>query len=183
MINSDSNSAVDREIFRRFHISDVIILVAAIAVGLALARVAFSGCYPRRPIPAGFHRFYAIECGHAAAFPCVASLTMAFLLLRLRRPTLPLARVTRQPGIVACCMSIMQLVGGGVAASSVGGTSLSNFAFILSPVIGMSVAGAWTVLWLNGWWRPEPGWVDAMGRALGACWITMPLVLFSAFLL
>jgi hypothetical protein len=183
MINSDSNSPVYAETFRRFHVSDVIILVAAIAVGLALARVAFSGCYPRRPIPAGFHRSYAIQCGHAAAFPCVASLTMAFLLLRLRQPRLPLARVMRQPGIVACCTSIIQLVGGGVAASSAGGTSLSNFTFVLSPVIGMSVAGAWTVLWLNGWWKPEPGWLDAMGRALRACWITMPLVLYSAFLL
>jgi len=166
------------------HFLDAMIVMAAIAVGLALARVAFSGCYPRRPIPAGFQRFYAIECGHAAAFPCVASLTIAFPLLRVRRPRPPLARVMRQPGIIACCTSVVQLGAGGVAvASSVGGTSLSNFTFVLSPIIGLSVAGAWAVLWLNGWWRPEPGWVDAMGRALGACWIIMPLVLFSAFLL
>jgi hypothetical protein len=184
MTNSDTTPPMDGQTCRHIQLIDAMILVAAIAVGLALAKVAFSGCYPRRPIPAGFRGFFAIECGHAAVFPCVASLTIAFVPLRLRRPRPPLAHVMRQPGIIACCMSLLQLATGGVAvATSIGGTSLSNFAFFLSPVIGLSIAGAWAVLRLNGWWRPEPGWVDAMGRALGVSWIIMPLVLFSAFLL
>jgi hypothetical protein len=39
-----------------------------------------------------------------------------------------------------------------------------------------AVAGAWLVLALAGWWRPEPGWIDRLGRVLGFLWIVPYLV-------
>jgi hypothetical protein len=117
------------QIGRRFSIGDAMTLVAAVAVGLALAKVAFDGAYPSR--------LHAIECGPAAAFFCVASLSAAFIPLRLRRPRPPLVRVIRQPGAVACGTAIAMLGVGEVSVvNSAGGPSLSQFALVLSPVTG-----------------------------------------------
>jgi hypothetical protein len=33
------------------------------------------------------------------------------------------------------------------------------------------VIGAWAVLALCGRWKPEPCWLDRLGRMLGASWI------------
>src|SRR5262249_37087038 len=152
MTNSDAVPPVGGQSCRRFHLWDAMILVAAIAVGLALGKVTFSACYPRRQIPPAFRRFYAIEGGHAAAFPCVQSLVVAVLPLRLRRPRPPLSRLLRQPGVVACCTSVVVLVIGAIAVRSFGGTSPSSFVFIFSRFTGMNVAVAWVMLWFSGWW-------------------------------
>ncbi len=180
MNHSDEVPATGGQDRRRFHLWDAMILVAAMAVGLAIARVALSQGYPRRLISPRDHLLYAIERGHAAVFSCVAALTAAFLPLRLRRPIPAFPRVCTQPGFVACCIAIVQLMEGAVIASFAE-TAPHTFALALSPAIGISVAGAWLILWFNGWWKAEPGWNDAMGRVLGVCWIVMPVVLYSAF--
>ena len=41
------------------------------------------------------------------------------------------------------------------------------------------VAGAWLVLLLAGWWRPEPSWIDRSGRVLGFLWI-VPYLIYHA---
>ena len=33
------------------------------------------------------------------------------------------------------------------------------------------MAGSWLTLSLNRRWRPEPTWLDRLGRALGLYWI------------
>jgi len=38
------------------------------------------------------------------------------------------------------------------------------------------VAGAWLILMLAGWWRPEPSWIDRLGRVLGLFWVVPYLV-------
>jgi hypothetical protein len=34
-----------------------------------------------------------------------------------------------------------------------------------------AIAGAWTLLALSRRWKPDPGWIDRLGRLLGSCWI------------
>ena len=36
--------------------------------------------------------------------------------------------------------------------------------------IVFTVAGAWLALALSRSWRPEPCWIDRIGRILGICW-------------
>jgi hypothetical protein len=89
----------------------------------------------------------------------------------------------KQPGTVTCCTAITCLIfGGALAVTNPPEPSLSSFILVLSPIIGMGVAGMWYVLRINGWWSTKPDWVEVMGRVLGVCWIVLPLVLSSAFL-
>jgi len=45
--------------------------------------------------------------------------------------------------------------------------------------VAAAVAGAWFVLALAGWWRPEPSWIDRFGRILGFLWI-VPYLIYHA---
>jgi hypothetical protein len=35
------------------------------------------------------------------------------------------------------------------------------------------IAGAWLIMALGGWWKPQRTWIDRLGRALGTAWIAM----------
>ncbi len=45
--------------------------------------------------------------------------------------------------------------------------------------VAAGVAGAWFLLVLAAWWRPEPNWIDRLGRVLGFLWI-VPYLIFHA---
>jgi hypothetical protein len=48
---------------------------------------------------------------------------------------------------------------------------------------GFSVAVAWLTLTLGGRWRPEPSWIDRMGRVLGFYFIAIiPLAILIPYL-
>jgi hypothetical protein len=45
--------------------------------------------------------------------------------------------------------------------------------FFDSAWSGHGIAGAWLIMALGGWWRPEDSAIDRLGRALGAAWIAI----------
>jgi hypothetical protein len=170
---------------RRFTLGDALILVAALAVGCALARLAYLEWrqqYGRRPIPTAYRLSASIELGQALAFWMVTALTLAYWPLRLRRPRPTLGRVMRQPGATACGMAPFFLAELLLLAARDGDGSIPmlGIAGLGSLFTGTGVAVGWSLGW---WWGParaEPGWIDAMGRALGACWMILPVVFFLA---
>jgi hypothetical protein len=119
-----------------------------------------------------------------------AAWSLAWLLLRLRRPRPRLRRLMRQPGMVACTASavvlgirlINHLSIAGLIACHYGGadawgylddiTTQDEMPFVPSQ-IGCAVAAAWAVQALGGCWRPERSWIDRMGRVLGWYWLAM----------
>ena len=48
--------------------------------------------------------------------------------------------------------------------------TLSVMAIMDPNRIVFTVAGAWLALALSRSWRPEPCWIDRIGRILGICW-------------
>jgi hypothetical protein len=48
---------------------------------------------------------------------------------------------------------------------------LLNTLLQVPRVAGFVVAGAWIALGIAGRWRPEAGWIDRLGRAVGVFWI------------
>ena len=61
-------------------------------------------------------------------------------------------------------------------------TTASSFIYLGSPglqtfgwnvELGTAVASAWLLLAVSGRWRAEPGWLDRLGRILGAYWVGM----------
>ena len=105
----------------------------------------------------------------------VGILTVAFLFIRLHRPRPALRRLIWQPGMMACTIIVafipmLFLVNHRVATP------------VLWLAMSAGVATAWLAAWSCGRLRPEPGWIDRLGRVLGACWIAFaayPLFLLS----
>jgi hypothetical protein len=178
-IDASPDILAQRPVCRRFQLWDGMVLIAAIGVGLALGKMVFSERYPKWPIPPEFHLHYAIACGHSAAVPGLTALSIAYFPIRLRRPRPTLVQIMVQPGFAACVTSTATILG--LGAWFISETALSVLAEFLPIIIGMGVAMQWFVLWSSGWWKPEPGWIDRMGRLLGLCWIAMPCFQFSSF--
>jgi hypothetical protein len=92
--------------------------------------------------------------------------TLAMPVIRLRRPRPEMSEVIRQPGTVVCLAAI-------VAPVLVVDISWTFSIRIPATTIA---AGSLLMLWpLSGLapWRPEPSWVDWLGRAVGWGWIVV----------
>jgi hypothetical protein len=139
---------------RRFGVGDAMVLVAAVTIALGMGR---EGCRDLKSVPAS-----------SLVVPPLATLTVAVLVMRLRRPRPPLRKLVRLQGTAACLMAL----------SSAIFLPLVDASRDRTPLI---VAGAWAWLGLKetGFWRPEPTWIDRLGRALGWAWIIVPLAVWT----
>ena len=186
---------------RRFNTIDGMILVAAVAVGLAAA-IAYRG-----QAQADLRRFFGevekwdslfaptfwigavIESGK----PLLLSLTAIMPLLRLRAPRPRLREAMRQPGLAACATVIAVFLIGVVVAvasrlaviSTLGRDSevifesmesWTTFGNNITNRGGEAVVAVWLVLWLSRACRHDGGWIDRLGLVLGSLWV---LYLFS----
>lgn len=133
--------------------------------------------------------------------PFLMAWTLAIPVLRLRTPRPPRRALFRQPGMAACGIASLVLIVqlsaiilrcavewtsaatdawlssrawslGGATASALGDLWLSTHSgFLVSASAGHGIAGAWLIMALGGWWRPERSGIDRLGRALGGAWI------------
>lgn len=158
---------------RRFTIADVMILVAAAALGCLLLRVYHANRPPFIPgYTPPFVWKYATE-----ASPIVIVWPFALLAARAIPPRPTYRRIFRQPGTMACLAALLHLAF--YEVTSYGKAYIHSFGFdveyhfqlLLSA--GYAVAIAWLAMSLVGAWRPEASWVDRAGRALGAYFITI----------
>jgi hypothetical protein len=186
---------------RPFLVSDAMILVAALAVALIWDRGRIVD--PVRwisslaPGPAGLLRRVALGAANVLEFvpPFLAVVSVTVLGLRLRRPRPPLLLLVRQPGTVACAIASLGMVLATLAmlASHYGAAGSLRVAGRLAAadmrpeylggltiLIGGAIAVTWLVLKARRQWLVVPGWIDRLGRWLGAGWMLMILgVLFS----
>jgi hypothetical protein len=124
---------------------------------------------------------------------CGLAWTLSVLLLRLRHPRPPRRHLARQPGAVACATAVLVAVAGALALLLVmverhytrgAYVALTNamvprFLEAMAPYMGVGVLVAWLVLAMNSMWRPEPSWIDRLGRVMGAFWIaTIPILVW-----
>ncbi len=131
--------------------------------------------------------------------------TLAFLILRWRRPRPSWWILARQPGLMACGVATLVLIvqfsaiafrwavawswtaigpSRSPGVSSFGATSLTASAlqhlwlsihsgFLDSASAAHGIAGAWLIMALGGWWRPERSGIDRLGIALGVAWMAL----------
>lgn len=179
---------MDRAPRRKLTIADAMILVAALAIGLVMVRsnlpVGFEPL-PRSPalIP------NAISAWAALLFPSLEVGTVAVSLLALRRPRPPFSQWTLQPGFVACgAASFIVEVGAAVNVLYLGVGAIlrqwpggwvpyqdHDLMFFSNHVgqISHAVAACWALMAAGGRWRPEPNWLDRLGRGFGLFWVGM----------
>jgi hypothetical protein len=144
---------------RRFNLGDGMILIAAISLALGiLSKLARDRTIPPEILGAtGF-----------ALIPLVA--TPAYLAIRLRQPRPPLDQLIRQPGMAGCLTAIASILFLALLALTLHTTRL----FWLVPP---TVIGTWIALLHHGQLRPEPGWIDRLGRLLAALLSLLSLLL------
>jgi hypothetical protein len=174
---------------RPFGLLDAMLLVAATAVGLTLANV----------FERGQMRLWRIPPDQAVQLPCLAAWTVTVFFLRLRRPRPPLRVAFRQPGLVATAAASFLLLPAAAVyfLSRVAKVVIRHYGWLrlngvtdwryLVPtailVVGAVVTGAWLSLLFSGRRRTEPGWLDALGRVLGAVWVAHVWLMLGAVLI
>jgi hypothetical protein len=172
---------------RPFTIVDAMILIAATAVGLGVIRdwTAPVFTYVLRthevPSPSGL-----LMIAELTLVPILFYWTIAVVGIRLRRPRPSLRRLGRQPGLVACLAVILAtLISFSIGRYPVlfSGKAqpgeLSSLLMNLSPphMVAPGVAVAWMVLAVSSRWRPDPGWIDRLGRSVGFAWLALLMIL------
>jgi hypothetical protein len=117
----------------------------------------------------------------------VVTLTPTYMILRLRRPRPPVWDLCWQPGMLTSLIVLSYHV-------------ILLFCFLVSHVIhsilnvslnplfgdrpefhylpGFLVACGWVVAKLTVHFRPEPGWIEWLGRSLGLGWMTAGILLY-----
>jgi hypothetical protein len=171
---------------RLFTLGDAMILIIALALGLAVARPVISSlAFKIRSLPTNYFR----SLGAALALARTLNLMLlcflyfmlpAFVILRLKRPRAPLRSVIRQPGFVACAAPcavflaslLFALLGASGLAGRIIETSIRVLLVAAAPL-------AWVSLIATRRWYPEPSWIDRFGRLLGASWmVSVPAISF-----
>jgi hypothetical protein len=176
---------------RNFTLFDAIVSVAAAGLALAFARTHLAYAWanlcaiPFRG-PAGWAGVWAYlrtrtdVTGSIVMYTFVSmealllSSTLAFLIMRLRRPRPPLRRLIKQPGVVACEVWLLGMLLGSCLAPLIEDYPLLALIVVISTASAIPIA--WTILVLRGHWETEPSWIDRLGRGLGVCWaVIIPL--------
>jgi hypothetical protein len=185
-VEAKGRVSVDR---RRFTLLDGMILVAATAVGYA-AFQSLSHLIGIGDILEALREMVAsgaigelIALLTLIALPVMVSWTLVLIPLRLIGTRPRWRRLARQPGLVAC-LAVATALGflamiAGVALLEIGRDNLAGFEdvaiFLPPPFLGLAVLASWVTLVAGRRWRPEPSWVDRLGRALGLLWILLAL--------
>lgn len=168
---------------RPLAIADIMILVFATAVGLAL------GEFWLRELIAELPQFTAlppqtgsrtIVSGRSIAILLAA--TLAFGALRFRQPRSRLRLLLRQPGSVACMATasalLIQIACARLDLRTMGGytSPLLVAAWYWPSSTGSAVLASWLVLLGGRGWHPGD-WVDRFGMVIGFGWVGLPLLL------
>jgi hypothetical protein len=167
------------------------ILLAALAIGLILVRknlLAEFEPFPRSPelIP------NVVSAWAALLLTSLEVGTLAIVLLTLRHPRPALKRLTLRPGFVACgaaavilsigaAANVLYLGVGAVLRHWPGGwvPYQDSYPVYFSSHVGQisyAVAVCWAFMAAGGRWRPEPEWVDRLGRGFGFCVGMIPYI-------
>lgn len=175
---------------RRFTLMDAMILVAASALSSMIVRWLFAS--EPRSFRATWVRYLVMLIAGLATW------TPTALFLKLRAPRPRRSRLSRQPDFVASLaatsilalgvlayviLAIVRAAREGLLARMQRQTRMPLPArppdpywwmFIviqIGAVVGVAVIGAWVVLAISGRRRPSRGWLDLLGRGVGAAWI------------
>jgi len=164
---------------RRLKLSDGMILMAGLGVGLALLKVAdldqelvksLDRLITSWMVWSPWYFVEAIEeLVVIVGLPICAGLTPCCLYFQARG----------RPGYVACLIAtaliVPSLAIAGVLVQLTGSPPSRFVAPQLLPALlaGAGIFASWFTMRLFGVWKAEPTWPDRLGRALGVTWIVM----------
>jgi hypothetical protein len=165
---------------RKLTLFDLLTLIAATAVGLALLRVSIDGMEDRvmAKSPGTLIQSRITACRtYASCF--LAPWSVAILVLKLRTPRASSQRMEREPGFIACVAAnsgvalyvILCLIQFAMGKLLFTPFAISRITWSLVNYAALMVTGAWLSLVLDSRWRSETDWVGVAGRIVGISWI------------
>jgi hypothetical protein len=177
----DGRPGVSRRHERRLTLADLMLLVAATAPGLAVARFADTlGLYDERVTRGAGKVRLALEAMYVFGTPVLIPWTLLVLFLSVRGPGPSLRRVAGRPGFVACACVVLTILiqapalivrASLIRSFSEVGTLYVRATGAISENSGELILGAWLALALAGRRRPGPSWADRFGCILGIIYI------------
>jgi hypothetical protein len=179
-------ASIDQKQRRPFTLGDAMILIIALALGLAVARPAISSlAFKIRSLPLNY--FWSLGAALTLArnlniivFIFLNFLLPAFVIVRLKRPRAPLRWVIRQPGFAACAAPCAVFLAS-VPFALLNASGLAGRMIEISVRVLLIAAAplAWVTLIATRRWYPEPSWIDRCGRFLGVLWmVSVPAIWF-----
>ena len=159
---------------RPFTLADAMILVAAAGVGLGGAsRCAAYEVAGGRPSTL-FSLILSASC-------LLAIGSAGVMILGLRHPRPPLRRLAFRPGfsasvaVIAAVACNSLILGKGFDFVPASGALATQVYRLLTGIVWpwsnvAAIAAVWSVIALGGRWRPEPDWIDRLGRLLAGLW-------------
>jgi hypothetical protein len=172
---------------RRFGLFDVMILIAAIATAIGICRALQPSWRVDSKTPARMVYFYSIRYGTTYILPFLVSLTIAHVIIRLRRPRPLRERLMSYAGTVASVAAASVIALESVASSIlwlIGTRSdfLPNpIAIGMAPNPGFAVIGGWIGLIASGRWSTEKTWIDRVGQVIGLLWVGVIVVTWASW--
>jgi hypothetical protein len=184
---------------RQFGLLDAMILIVALALGLAWWREwdrngGDQWDWDKHPESQFVEQANSARYWLGVAVLTLVTSTCAWVVLRFRRPRPSCFRMMRQPGAVVCLAASMAFailqageIANQILSQCLGVRNLGNgFGYRWDPeyfskirlggLVGVTVLVAWLILALGHRWRAEPTWLDRSGRLLGIIWIaTVPI--------
>lgn len=163
---------------RPFTLSDAMIFIVALGLGLAIARPAIvlitdtiiSDPRWRFQTLAG-----AVSLGrmlNIVLLNFLLFLLPAFLIVRLKRPRAAFRSMICQPGFAACAapvvVALVTVPFALLAPSGLAGQVIEIVGQVLLVAAGPL---AWVFLFATRRWNLEPSWIDRVGRILGVLWM------------
>lgn len=160
-----------------FRLIDLLVLILALAVGLAIARQPYLKLDDEmvhviggRGLTAFYH--------WAILFPCLTPMTFVLVGLGMFQPRAVRAPSILRPGLAACIAVSFALIFRCVHYLPY---YLQDMAWKGGPIepwiktgemAGYSVLGAWCVLVLAGRWKIGEGWLNRAGVFVGLIWVS-----------
>jgi len=168
----------------RFRLSDLMVLITSIGVGVALIMSFLSDtrALPGEDRLLGWSQFEWLF----ASVLMLMALTLGLALTWIGRLRRPVRLFSQTPGAIACLLASVVIVSVAYhlavnyATERVAADFQNVFwrigywnAIIGDPpaAIGLLILAVWNLLVMSGSWRPEPTWIDRSCRVLGVCWI------------
>jgi len=163
---------------RPFTLGDAMILIVALALGLAIARpgiIVIADAIRSVPLKQFRTLAGAVSLGrflNIVLLNFLFFLLPAFLIMRLKRPRAALRSMICQPGFAACAAPVVIVLATLPLALLHPSGLAGQVIEIVGQVLLVGAAPlAWVFLVATRRWNPEPSWIDRLGRILGALWM------------